>query len=281
MSFESPDKRSTIPPQSPRWADLLDHVGSQISGPRQTRGAGVSSLQGMSSTLARADWSVLIALESGSSAGEDTIAQLAVQAVELVLAVAGVSARSVSRAEDRRCALAGQIAADVASRAHEIEHTMVECSGIVAHHLAAGLRHAISRHAPGPLSASPPDDPAGDPRLGDDSMRLATNEYLAIAAFDAQLDLIYGARSVGRPGSFQHCTAWHYQAAKLTFALQAYVAGIRGDASRPSATHHPHPTRALRRRDCADRPPPVRRAARQRERRTLTVVGHASRGRDA
>src|SRR5450759_3959331 len=65
----SSEQSVSTPSQSPLWTDLLQRVESQISGRRQVRGAGPSSLEGMGSALARAHSRVLVALESGLSSG--------------------------------------------------------------------------------------------------------------------------------------------------------------------------------------------------------------------
>jgi len=85
---------------------------------------------------------------------------------------------------------------------------------------------------------------------------LATYEYVAITALDGQLEtptyaerfgnlptaivegaanVICGARLIGRPNAFRHRRAWGHQAVALTYALEAYVAGLRGHA--PSIAH--------------------------------------------
>ena len=92
--------------------------------------------------------------------------------------------------------------------------------------------------------------------MRDPWLRLATHEFLAVAALNAQLDtptydqrirslataiaegaanVICGARLIGRPGAFRHRRAWRNQALGLTYALEAYVAGLRGHA--PSLAH--------------------------------------------
>ena len=43
--------------------------------------------------------------------------------------------------------------------------------------------------------------------------------------------MICGARLLGRPGAFRHHKAWGHQAIGLTYALEAYVAGLRGSAA--------------------------------------------------
>jgi hypothetical protein len=87
--------------------------------------------------------------------------------------------------------------------------------------------------------------------LRDPWLRLATHEYTAVAALDAQLatptytersehlasaiadaaaNVIYGARLAGRPAAFRHRRAWRHQAVALTYALEAYAAGLQGHA---------------------------------------------------
>ncbi len=335
--------------QSPLWTDLLDRVEAKISGTRQIRGSGPSSLQGLASALARAHSRLLVAIESSSKLGEDTISQLATEAVELVLAVARVWATFGGRGEDRRGALVDQlrrrlsshedavragevtycvwseqaeepavrmrqaitrlsrdattsegdlrslrtaavdlaslllqlaanatvsgrvgeapeersaalearlsaVTAELSARAQEVERPVDARADVVAHHLAAGLRVRVSQDTFQRLSASSPDRP-GDPivldGLRDAWLRLATNEYVAVAALDARLEtpahdqrlgslsaaiaegaanVICGARLIGRPGAFRHRRAWRHQSVALTYALEAYVAGLSGHA---------------------------------------------------
>jgi hypothetical protein len=104
------------------------------------------------------------------------------------------------------------------------------------------------------LSAGSPDrtaDPADREGLRDAWLGLATNEYVAVAGLDGQLEtpaydqslgglstvivegaatVICRARLIGRPGAFRHPRAWRHQAVALTYALEAYVAGLRGHA---------------------------------------------------
>ena len=42
--------------------------------------------------------------------------------------------------------------------------------------------------------------------------------------------MICGARLIGRPGAFRHRRAWRHQSVALTYALEAYVAGLSGHA---------------------------------------------------
>jgi len=345
----SSEQSVSTPSQSPLWTDLLQRVESQISGRRQVRGAGPSSLEGMGSALARAHSRVLVALESGSNFGGDAALLLATEAVELVLAVARVWGTFGPRAEDRRAALVDQlrrrlsahedavlagevtycvwseqaedpavrmrqaitclsrdattsdgdllplriaavdlasllvqlaanaaasgraaeapeerstalertlsaVTAELAARGREVEHPVDDRGDIVAHHLAAGLRVRVPQEALQAVSAVSTDqrtDSTGVAGLREAWLRLATNEYVAVAALDAQLDtptydqrfgslpaaiaegaanVICGARLTGRPCAFRHRQAWRHQAVALTYALEAYVAGLRGHA---------------------------------------------------
>lgn len=116
ISSEASSEQSTpTGSQSPLWTGLLLQVESQISGRRQIRGPGPSSLEGIASVLARAHSRLLIALES-STASDDTGAQLAVEAAELIVAVARVLATFGTRVTDRREALADQLRRRLSSR---------------------------------------------------------------------------------------------------------------------------------------------------------------------
>jgi hypothetical protein len=349
VSAASIEKSAPRLSQSPLWTELLDRVGAQISGRRQIRGSGPSSLEGTTSALARAHSQLLIALESGSAIGEDTISGLALEAVELVLAVERVWGTSATRAEDRRgelvdllrrrlgshedAVLAGEVTygvwsqqaeepavrmrqaiarlsrdattseadllslriaavdlasllvrlaanlaasgraaeapeprstavdqtvaavtAELAARAQEVEQPVNGQADIVAHHLAAGLRVHVSQPALLAVSVSPSDqrsESSAVEALRDAWSRLARHEYAAVAALDAQLEtptyrerfgslstaiaegatnVICGARLMGRPGAFRHRRAWRHQTVALTYALEAYVAGLRGHA---------------------------------------------------
>jgi hypothetical protein len=79
---------------------------------------------------------------------------------------------------------------------------------------------------------------------------LATHEYVAVVALDGHLDVptwerfgsvtsaivegaanvLSGARLASRPDAFRHRSAWRHQTVALTYAFEAYVAGLRGDA---------------------------------------------------
>jgi hypothetical protein len=185
-------------------------------------------------------------------AGVD-LASLLVQ----LAANAAASGRAGEAPEQPSAALAGQlseIAAELAARAHEVERPAENRADVVAHHLAAGLRVRVSQDTLQRLGASSPSrtaDPSVLDGLRDAWLCLATNEYVAVSALDAQLDtptyngrsghlasaiaegaanVICGARLVGRPGAFRHRRAWRHQSVALTYALEAYVAGLRGHA---------------------------------------------------
>jgi hypothetical protein len=140
----------------------------------------------------------------------------------------------------------------LATRAQEVERPVNDRADVVAHHLAAGLRVRFSQGMLQRSSAGSRDgaaDPADLEGLRDAWVGLATNEYVAAAALDAQLEapsynesfgsltaaiiesaanVICGARLIGRTGAFRHRRAWRHQAVALTYALEAYVAGLRG-----------------------------------------------------
>ena len=117
-----------------------------------------------------------------------------------------------------------------------------------------GCGFAFRRRRCRDWAQSRPDESLTGPlldRLRDPWLRLATNEYTAVAALDAQLatptynersehlanaianaaaNVICGARLAGRPAAFRHRQAWRHQAVALTYALEAYAAGLRGHA---------------------------------------------------
>ena len=145
------------------------------------------------------------------------------------------------------------VIAELASHAHEVERPVSDRADVVAHHLAAGLRVRVPQDALqrlGAISTGRVADRTLLDRLRDPWLRLATNEITAVVALDAQLatptyerseplasaiadaaaNVIYGARLAGRPAAFRHRRAWRHQAIALTYALEAYVAGLRGHA---------------------------------------------------
>ena len=148
----------------------------------------------------------------------------------------------------------GAITLELAARADEVERPVDERADIVAHHLAAGLRVRVSHEALERVrtgSAGVPADRLSFDGARDAWLRLATHEYVAVTALDGQLDtptyadrfgglaaaivegaanVICGARLVRRPDAFRHRRAWGHQAIALSYALEAYVAGLRGHA---------------------------------------------------
>jgi len=77
---------------------------------------------------------------------------------------------------------------------------------------------------------------------------LATHEYAAVVAIDGHLErptwerfgsvtgaivdgaanVVCGARLASRPSAFRHSSAWRHQTVALTYALEAYIIGLRG-----------------------------------------------------
>ena len=192
------------------------------------------------------------------------IAAVHVAALLIRLAAnAAASGHAGEAPQERSAALDARLSAvttELAGHAQTTEPPIDERADVVAHHLAAGLR---VRDAPD--SAHPPDG-AGSRTGTADSMdlgacretwlRLATHEYVAVAALDAQrmqpiyqervgglseaiaeaaANVLCGARLIDRPTAFAHRRAWRHQAVALTHALEAYVAGVRGDG--PSLAH--------------------------------------------
>jgi hypothetical protein len=169
---------------------------------------------------------------------------------------AAASGRGAEAPEERSAALDAKlraVTAELAARAQQVERPVHQRGDVVAHHLAAGLRVRFSQGLPEKLSAGSPvgaPNPADLEGVREAWVALATNEYVAVAALDGQLEtpsyesfgnlstalvegaanVICGARLIGRPGAFRHSRAWRHQAVALTYALEAYVAGLRGHA---------------------------------------------------
>jgi len=206
-------------------------------------------------------------LSRDSSASQSDLLSLSIAAVDLaallVRLAANVAAggRGGEAPEPRSAALdekLGAVTGELAARSRELERPVDKHRDVVAHHLAAGLR---LRPPQGPfkrMSAGSPGqaaDAADLERLREAWLDLATSEYAAVAALDGHLDavryegsspslpgvvvegaanVICGARLIGRPAAFRHSRAWRHQTVALTYALEAYVAGLRGHA--PSLT---------------------------------------------
>ena len=169
---------------------------------------------------------------------------------------AAASGQAAGAPEEPSAELAAKVSsviAELASRAQEVERPVSDRADVVAHHLAAGLRVPVSQETLQRLGAISPGRVADWTlldRLRDPWLRLATHEYTAVAALDAQLatptyersehlasaiadaatNVINGARLAGRPAAFRHRRAWRHQAIALTYALEAYAAGLQGHA---------------------------------------------------
>lgn len=196
-----------------------------------------------------------------TSNGDLLSLEIAAADMASLLVRAAANAASSGRADDapehRSTALDRTLRAitrELASRAGEVERPIDKRGDVVAHHLAAGLRIRVSHQALDELtsaSAREPPDPALLRSARAAWLRLATCEYVAIAALDDQLkspayaerfanlptavvdgaaNVICGARLIGRPNAYRHRAAWGHQAVALSYALEAYVAGLRGDA---------------------------------------------------
>jgi len=96
---------------------------------------------------------------------------------------------------------------------------------------------------------------------------LATHEHLAVAALDGTLEkprydqsskslatvitdgaanVICGGQLLGRPAAFRHARAWRHQTLALTYALEAYIAALRGHAPSLAQAHRVALTRLVR-----------------------------------
>jgi hypothetical protein len=178
----------------------------------------------------------------------------------LVRAAANAAASgSASEAPEQRTAALDRtldaITRELAARAQRVERPVDAGGDVVAHHLAAGLRVRVAQETLDDLAASSASQMFDAACLDDAKeawFRLATNEYVAVVELGSELEtpayadtfgslsdaivegaanVICGARLGGRPGSFRHRRAWGHQATALTYALEAYVAGLRGDPS--------------------------------------------------
>jgi hypothetical protein len=141
----------------------------------------------------------------------------------------------------------------LAVNATAVERPVDPTGDVVAHHLAAGLRVRVAPETLTRLEASAAGVDA-DERCCDEALdawlRLATHEYVAVEELDRQLvaaayaeasgslggaivagaaNVICGARLLDRPRWFLHRRAWGHHSIGLTYALEAYVAGVRGD----------------------------------------------------
>jgi hypothetical protein len=168
---------------------------------------------------------------------------------------AAESGRGGGAPEQRSAALDATLAgltAELAARAHELEQPAQTHADLVAHHLATGLRirpppATLQRSSEGSPGAAAESAHLESVRHG--WLQLATNEFAAVIALDRRLEtptydqamrtlptaiadaatqVICGARLLGRPAAFRHARAWRDQTHMLTYALEAYVTGVRG-----------------------------------------------------
>ena len=190
----------------------------------------------------------LLALRIASADFASLLVQLAANA-----AASGQAGGAPEEPSAELAAKLSSVIGELASHAHEVERPVSDRADVVAHHLAAGLRVRFSQETLQRLGASSPGRIADWTlldRLRDPWLRLATHQYTATAALDTQLatptyersehlanaiadaaaNVICGARLAGRPAAFRHRRAWRHQAVALTYALEAYVAGLRGHA---------------------------------------------------
>jgi len=180
-------------------------------------------------------------------------------AATLLLVAANMAAGggSANEAPEKRTATLDRtletIISELAARAQGVERPIDARGDVAAHHLAAALRVRVAPELLDRLEVSPASERADTSCLDvakDAWVRLAINEYVAAEALDSQLEtpayaeafdglhgaslegatnLICGARLLGRPSSFLHRRAWGHQTTGLTYALEAYIAGVRGD----------------------------------------------------
>jgi hypothetical protein len=176
----------------------------------------------------------------------------------LVLAAANLrESGSASAAPEPKPAALGDaldaIRTELAARARRIEHPIDSRGNVVAHHLAAALRVCVSQTNVEALAGVDPIVAVDESCLNgarEAWLRLAAHEYVAVTALDSQLEsptyakafgglknvviegsanVACGARLLSRPTSFRHRRAWGHQAIALTYALEAYAGGLRGE----------------------------------------------------
>jgi hypothetical protein len=205
---------------------------------------------------------LLVSLNAAQRLSQDTIAQLTDQAINvaalLILAASNAAASGNPRAapEARTAGVdeaVDAITAELSVRARHVDRPVHPRGDVAAHHLAAALRVRINRHTLERLSsarAAGELDVASVNEAKEAWLSLATHEYVAVRALDQQLqqpsyeqtfgslrtalnegtvNVVCGARLLSRLALFDHRRAWGHQATALTYALEAYISGIRGD----------------------------------------------------
>jgi len=204
---------------------------------------------------------VVAALAGQTALSHGDLLSLRIAAVELaalLVRAAGNAAAGGGAAvapESRSAALDLALRAiehELASRACAAGPPVEERGDVAAHHLAAALRVQAPERT---LRAIASAGSAGTPERALHAAReawlvLATHEHVAVVAIDGHLDVptwerfgsvasaivegaanvVCGARLASRPDAFRHRSAWRHQTVALTYALEAYVAGLRGDA---------------------------------------------------
>jgi hypothetical protein len=204
----------------------------------------------------------IIGVAQGSVSGDD-VRLLGTQAVDVAafLVLAAANSResgSASAAPEPKPGgldyALDAIRTELAARARRVEQPLDSRGDVAAHHLAAALRVRISQTTLDALATVGPTAQLDESCLNDAReawLRLATHEYVAVTALDSQLEsptyarafgglksaliegsanVVCGARLLGRPTLFRHRRAWGHHAIALTYALEAYVAGVRGDS---------------------------------------------------
>jgi hypothetical protein len=202
------------------------------------------------STAARSFLGDALSLELGTA----ELASLLIRAAANIM----VSGRAGEVPEQRPASLERGLQAivlDLVARSKTVKRPLDGRADVVAHHFAAGLRVHVRQNAPDRLAAPLPRGNL-DPGHWDSSSRawidIATHVYVAITALDDKLDgpayserfatldaaivegasnVICGARLMHRPEQFRQPEAWRHQAVGLTYALEAYVAGLGGIAA--------------------------------------------------
>ena len=172
-------------------------------------------------------------LSRSASPSDGEFLSLRIAAVDLasllvqLAANAAASGRACAAPEERSTAVdrkLGAVTGELAARAQEVERPEDNRGDVVAYHLAAGLRVCASQETLQALSAVRSDHRTESTAvLRGAWVRLATNEYAAVAALNADLDrptyderfgslstaiaegaasVICGARLIGRPHAF-------------------------------------------------------------------------------
>jgi hypothetical protein len=147
------------------------------------------------------------------------------------------------------------VTSELATRARALDRPVNGRGDIVAHHLTAALRVPTGSETIDELEEAIDGGRIDTTALQNARavwLRLATCEYIAVTALDSQLNtptyeerfgnldlaiqdaavnVLTGARLITRASAFRHRRAWRHQTVGLSYALEAYVSGIRGHAS--------------------------------------------------